>query len=108
MISRPPRPQMKSGIVLWIAPEGTRTRTGAMGNFKKGGFMVAIQTGAVIVPVGIQDTEKILPPETLSFHLNQQVRVNIGKPIDASKYSLESRDQLMEEVRGSIQALANQ
>jgi len=100
--------QMKSGIVLWIAPEGTRSRTGVMGAFKKGGFMVAIQTGAMIVPVGIQDTEKILPPETLSFHLNQQVRLNIGKPIDASEYSLESRDQLMEEVRDSIQALSNQ
>ncbi|HPJ93470.1 MAG TPA: lysophospholipid acyltransferase family protein [Deltaproteobacteria bacterium] len=100
--------QMKSGIVLWVAPEGTRSRTGALGDFKKGGFMVAIQTGATIIPVGIQNTEKILPPDTWDFYLNQQVRLNIGKPIDASKYSLEQRDRLMDEVRAAIQALANQ
>ena len=100
--------QMKSGIVLWIAPEGTRSRTGALGDFKKGGFMVAIQTGATIVPVGIQNTEKILPPDTWAFHLNQQVRLNIGKPIDASKYDIEQRGQLMEDVREAIQTLADQ
>lgn len=100
--------QMKSGIVLWIAPEGTRSRTGALGDFKKGGFMVAIQTGAVIIPVGIAHTEKILPPDTWEFHLNQQVRFNIGKPIDASKYGIEQRDRLMEDVRDAIQSLASQ
>ena len=100
--------KMQSGIVLWIAPEGTRSRTGKMGKFKKGGFMVAIQTGATIIPVGIQGSEKILPPDTLKLYLNQQVNINIGKPIDASKYSIEQRDDLMQEVRGAIQALANQ
>jgi 1-acyl-sn-glycerol-3-phosphate acyltransferase len=100
--------QMQSGIVLWIAPEGTRSRSGALGGFKKGGFMVAIQTGAMIVPVGIQNTEKILPPDTLSFNLNQQVRLTLGEPIDASKYDIEQRERLMEEVRDAIQALANQ
>lgn len=100
--------KMKSGIVLWIAPEGTRSRTGALGDFKKGGFMMAIQTGAMIVPVGIQNTEKILPPDTWDFYLDQHVCVNIGKPIDASRYSIDQRDQLMDEVRISIQALVNQ
>lgn len=98
--------KMKSGIVLWIAPEGTRSRTGALGEFKKGGFMVAIQTGATIIPVGIQDSEKVLAPDTLDFYLDQQVHINIGNPIDASRYSIEQRDQLMQEVRAAIQALA--
>ena len=99
--------QMKSGIVLWIAPEGTRSRSGALGNFKKGGFMVAIQTGAMIVPVGILNTEKILPPDTLSFNLNQQVQLKIGEPIDASSYGIDQRDELMQEVRDAIQSLAS-
>jgi 1-acyl-sn-glycerol-3-phosphate acyltransferase len=100
--------KMKGGIVLWIAPEGTRSRTGIMGEFKKGGFMVAIQTGARIIPVGIQDTEKILPPDTWDFYLNQQVHLNIGAPIDASKYSIEQRDELVAEVRNAIESLASQ
>ncbi|HOD70690.1 MAG TPA: lysophospholipid acyltransferase family protein [Deltaproteobacteria bacterium] len=98
--------QMKSGIVLWIAPEGTRSRTGALGEFKKGGFMVAIQTGATIIPVGIRDSEKILKPGTWDFCLNQDVHITIGRPFDASTYTLETRDRLMEDVRRSIQELA--
>ncbi len=100
--------KMKSGIVLWIAPEGTRSRTGLLGDFKKGGFMVAIQTGATIIPVGIEDTEKILPPDTWGFCSDQHVHLNIGMPIDASKYSIETRDQLIDEVRDAIRTLAAQ
>jgi 1-acyl-sn-glycerol-3-phosphate acyltransferase len=98
--------QMKGGIVLWIAPEGTRTRTGALGEFKKGGFMVAIQTGAMIIPVGIKDSEKILKPGTWDFCLNQDVHITIGKPIDASAYTPEERDRLMKDVRRTIEELA--
>jgi 1-acyl-sn-glycerol-3-phosphate acyltransferase len=98
--------QMKGGIVLWVAPEGTRSRTGDLGEFKKGGFMVAIQTGATIIPVGITDSENILRPGTWNFHLDQDVHVNIGKPIDASCYSIEERDRLMADVRTVIEELA--
>lgn len=55
------RESMESGIVLWIAPEGTRSRTGRLGAFKKGGFIMAIEAGATILPVGIRGSEKILP-----------------------------------------------
>ena len=37
-----------------IFPEGTRTRDGRLGAFKKGGFHLAIDSGADIVPVAIQ------------------------------------------------------
>lgn len=93
---------MKSGIILWIAPEGTRSRTGELGPFKKGGFIVALQTGASILPVRIDGAYDVLPPKTSQFKLNQQVTVNIGQPIDASQYTLEQRDQLMADVRRGI------
>lgn len=97
--------KMRSGIILWIAPEGTRSRNGALGEFKKGGFMVAIQTGATIIPVGIVGSEKILKPKSRDFYLDQSVEIKVGKPIDASAYTIESRDELMEEVRESIASL---
>lgn len=96
---------MKSGIVLWIAPEGTRSRKGSLGEFKKGGFMVAIQTGATIIPVGITGSEMIHKPTTKDLHLNQHVKVMIGKPIDASAYTEESKDKLMSDVREEIASL---
>jgi len=96
------REKMESGIVLWIAPEGTRSKTGKLGEFKKGGMIMAIESGATIIPVGIIGSGAILPPKTWDFYLGQQVKINIGQPIDASKYTLEQKDGLINEVRASI------
>jgi 1-acyl-sn-glycerol-3-phosphate acyltransferase len=96
---------MQSGIVLWVAPEGTRSRSGKLGDFKKGGFMLALQTGAVIIPVGIKGSDAILPPDTFDFVLGREIEVNIGEPIDTSLYNSEQRDELMRVVRQSIEEL---
>jgi len=96
---------MQSGIVLWLAPEGTRSRSGRLQDFKKGGFMLALQTGAVIIPVGIKGSETILPPDTFDFVLGRKIEVHIGEPIDASLYNIEQRDALMQNVRHAIEGL---
>ena len=102
------RESMESGIVLWIAPEGTRSRTGTLGAFKKGGFIMAIEAGATIIPVGIRGSEKILPPKTWDFHIGQSVSVHIGAPIEASMHDLERKDELMAHVRRSISELSGE
>lgn len=100
--------KMEDGIVLWIAPEGTRSRTGRMGSFKKGGFILAIETGAQIIPVGIRGSEKVLPAKTWDFYLDQKVDIHIGKPIDTSAYTLENKDELIEAVRRELSALCGE
>ena len=102
------RAKMEDGIALWIAPEGTRSRTGCMGSFKKGGFVMAIEAGATIIPMGIQGSEKVLPPKTLDLILGQEVRIEIGTPIEASRYTLENKEDLMEEVRKAIADLCGE
>jgi 1-acyl-sn-glycerol-3-phosphate acyltransferase len=102
------RAKMEDGIVLWIAPEGTRSRNGRMGTFKKGGFLLAIDAGAQIIPVGIRGSEKVLPPKTWDFFLDQKVDVHIGKPIDASAYTVERKDELIEAVRREISVLCGE
>lgn len=102
------REKMESGIVIWISPEGTRSQYGHLGGFKKGGFIMAIEAGARIIPVGIQGTEKVLRPKTLEFNLDREVSVDIGMPIDASRYTLEQKELLMEEVRKSIAELCGE
>ncbi len=98
--------KMASGIILWVAPEGTRSRTGELGPFKKGGFMLALKTGATIVPVGIRGAHEVLPPKTLNFELGRHAEVRIGKPVDAAKYNSQSRDRLMKEIEEQIRELA--
>jgi 1-acyl-sn-glycerol-3-phosphate acyltransferase len=102
------REKMEDGIVLWIAPEGTRSRSGRMGTFKKGGFILAIDAGAQIIPVGIRGSEKVLPAKTWDFFLDQKVEVHIGKPIDASAYTVEHKDELIEAVRREISILCGE
>lgn len=94
--------KLESGILLWVAPEGTRSRTGKLQPFKKGGFMLALQTQATIVPITITGTYDVLPPKTWRFLLNKHADVYIGKPIYAGDYTLETRDELMTEVKKQI------
>jgi 1-acyl-sn-glycerol-3-phosphate acyltransferase len=96
---------MEEGVIPWIAPEGTRSRDGALGKFKKGAFMLALQTNAIIIPMGIRGSRNVLPPKTIDFHLNQKVEIHIGEPIDSRQYSVETRDQLLKKVREQIEAL---
>jgi 1-acyl-sn-glycerol-3-phosphate acyltransferase len=105
---RAAKEKMQSGIIPWIAPEGTRSRNGKMQEFKKGGFLLALQTGANIIPVGIRGSFAILPPDTIDFNLNQHVEVHIGVPIDTSKYTTKDIAKLMTEVEASIKFLAGQ
>lgn len=101
------REKMASGIVLWVAPEGTRSRDGRLRSFKKGGFMLALETGAVIVPIGIRGAREVLPAKTLRFVLGREAEVWVGRPIEASAYTRETRDALMAAVEREIRALAN-
>lgn len=94
--------KMRSGVNVWIAPEGTRSRDGQLGGFKKGGFVMAIETGATIVPVTIEGTYDILPPKTAAVRLGRHVTLRLHPPIEARDYTLEQRDQLLADVRAAI------
>ncbi len=100
--------KMESGIILWVAPEGTRSRTGKLQPFKKGGFMLAYQTQAIIIPIGIRGSFNILPPKTLRFNIHEHAEVHIGKPIDIKNYKIKDRAKLMDDVRNNIAELAGQ
>ncbi|MBA4696584.1 MAG: 1-acyl-sn-glycerol-3-phosphate acyltransferase [Legionella sp.] len=99
------RALMESGLVMWIAPEGTRSRDGKLAPFKKGGFITAIEAQATIIPIGIRGAYEILPAKTTQLQTNQSVQICIGEPIDASAYSLANKEVLIERVHQAMQAL---
>lgn len=96
---------MESGIVMWIAPEGTRSKDGKLGSFKKGGFITAIQSKATIIPIGIRGANHILPARSFNIHLKQKAEIHIGKPIDASQFTLENKEKLIKQTFMAIKEL---
>jgi 1-acyl-sn-glycerol-3-phosphate acyltransferase len=98
---------LKSGIVMWVAPEGTRSKDGKLGTFKKGAFITAIQAKAIIIPIGIRGAFDILPARSMQFNIHQKAEVHIGEPIDASKYPLEEKEKLMEVVHQAMEKLVS-
>ena len=93
--------QIKSGVSVLIFPEGTRSRDGKIRPFKKGGFVMAIESGVPIVPVVITGTRSIMTKG--KFRVNAgHVRMVIHKPIDTSAYTRETKEALMESVRRVI------
>jgi 1-acyl-sn-glycerol-3-phosphate acyltransferase len=46
---------LKNKVSIWIFPEGTRSHGSGLGNFKKGAFHLALETGAPLVPVVASD-----------------------------------------------------
>ncbi|MBA3498817.1 MAG: 1-acyl-sn-glycerol-3-phosphate acyltransferase [Myxococcota bacterium] len=87
---------VRDGVSIYLAPEGTRSRDGKIGKLKKGGFHLALGTGAPIVPVAIRGTIDILPRGSRVMQTGRRVDVAIGGPIPVEGRDLES---LMAEVR---------
>jgi len=95
------RKYMKEGISYVIFAEGTRSRDGSLGEFKRGSFLLAIESGAPVVPVTILDTRKILPRG--AFLIRPGIaRVIFHPAIATSAYSHATRRDLAERVRSVI------
>ncbi len=93
---------LASGTSIWIAPEGTRSETGKLGAFKKGGFHLALDTGARILPITIEGTRKVLVARTGKVMPGAQVSVHISPAIQAADFGYERKEELMAEVRAVI------
>jgi 1-acyl-sn-glycerol-3-phosphate acyltransferase len=93
---------MQSGVIMWMAPEGTRSPDGHLLPLKKGGFMMALQTGATIIPLGIRGANHIVEHKTFKIKRHQKVELHIGRPIEASQYTIKTRTQLIEDFEREL------
>lgn len=93
---------LQDGTRIWIAPEGTRSRSGALLPFKSGGFRMAIETNTPILPVAIDGTRNVLRARDYIVQKHHRVVVTIMPPIDPAPYGASGRNRLMRDVRAAI------
>jgi 1-acyl-sn-glycerol-3-phosphate acyltransferase len=92
---------IRGGICAFVFPEGTRSPDGALHTFKKGGFKLAIQSGAPIVPVTILGSRQVLPKDSIIFRPGP-VDMYVDKPIPTAGLNDEDLEPLMQSVRATI------
>ena len=80
---------LKNNEVLCIFPEGTRSKTGELGEFKSGAGMIAIKGNTTIIPVKIEGNYKLFSKVKITFF--EEVS-ELGK----------NRDELMQYVRNIL------
>jgi 1-acyl-sn-glycerol-3-phosphate acyltransferase len=94
--------QIREGVNVWIAPEGTRSRTGVLGPFKSGGFHMAMEAGVRILPITIVNSGQILPAKGYSMTPGLTVRVVVHEPVDPKTYGRKRKDELVRTIREVI------
>jgi len=91
----------EKGYSFLVFPEGTRSRDGRIQAFRRGGFFLALEGAAPIVPVTIQGTFELMPKG--QWHARKgEVKVDFHDPISVAGFTTDNIGELMERVRGAI------
>jgi 1-acyl-sn-glycerol-3-phosphate acyltransferase len=93
--------RIRAGQSVVIFPEGTRTRDGRLLPFKKGGFHLAMESGADIVPVAIRGSREVMPRGAALIRAGT-VKLEVGEPIPTAGLKNGDRDALIAKVRGRV------
>lgn len=90
------------GASFLIAPEGTRSRTGKLLHFKKGGFHMAIESGVPILPITVVGAFELMPPGSLAIR-SGTIEIHFHDPIETAGLVPRDRVRLMELVRAPME-----
>jgi len=85
-------------------PEGTRSKDGRLARFKRGTFLLAIESNVPVVPVALKGSYRLLPSG--SYYLRSgTVHVTIGEPIATDTWTLDQVDDFAVHVRSEVEKL---
>jgi 1-acyl-sn-glycerol-3-phosphate acyltransferase len=94
---------LRQGQSFLIYPEGTRSNDGRLQEFKKGTAVMAIKAGVAVVPVACSGAHRIMEKRKLNIKPGR-ILVEFLEPIDATKYSVEEREVLIEQIHDRLAA----
>jgi 1-acyl-sn-glycerol-3-phosphate acyltransferase len=91
---------LRSGMHIFVFPEGTRSPDGKLLPFKKGAFFLAAETGAPMVPIVIRGTERMMSKGSLKV-IPGEVVVRFLPVMEPEDFA--TREELMAAVRGEME-----
>ena len=83
---------LKRGGVLGMFPEGTRSRTGTIGKPHPGTALIALRSGATVLPCAIVGTEQLSKP--LNLLRKPRISIQIGEPIAVTQTRRPTEEQV--------------
>ena len=95
---------LREGNSFLIFPEGTRSRSGDLLPFKKGGFILALKGQAPVVPVAIWGARAAMRKGSPIIY-PVMVEVRIGAPVETAGLTLDDRDRLITDVRRQVESM---
>jgi len=93
--------RLPEGVSVMVFAEGTRSPDGRIQEFKKGGFISAVQRKITILPVTVNGSRRILPKKSLAMTPGK-IQVVVGDPIDVTGYTIDTVPDLIDKTRQTI------
>ena len=93
---------------VYLFPEGTRSKTGVVKDFKPGAFLLAQDNKVPILPIAINGTKDALPKKSLNFHGTHPIRVKILEEIPYETFKDLSPEETAAMVRARISESVDQ
>jgi 1-acyl-sn-glycerol-3-phosphate acyltransferase len=98
---------LRSGMPLFVFPEGGRTPDGTTQTFLNGAAYLAIRAQVPVVPIALIGVYELLPIHSRHFHPTS-LKLVAGPPIQTSGRTLRETDQLTLEIHQAIDRLIEQ
>jgi 1-acyl-sn-glycerol-3-phosphate acyltransferase len=98
---------LRSGMPLFVFPEGGRTSDGELRPFLSGAAYLAIRAQVPLVPIALDGVYDLLPIHTRHFYPGD-LTFTVGEPIDTTGMTIRQTDALTERLRIAIAELREQ
>jgi 1-acyl-sn-glycerol-3-phosphate acyltransferase len=93
--------RLPKGVSVMVFAEGTRSPDGRIHEFKKGGFVMAVQRKIPILPVTVNGSRRIMRKGSFTLKPGK-IQIVIGDPIDTSGYTTDTVQDLIDKTRRTI------
>lgn len=96
---------VRERVSIAVFAEGTRSETGALGSFKKGAAVLAIEAQVPLIPAAIGGTGRALPKSRFRVRGGGKVALVIGAPLSTAGLTYDDRDALTQTARDKVAEL---